>query len=216
MPARWRAEGEVHYSPASFNNHWGVPLTLARMPARAQFGIFEIGMNHAGEIEPLVRMVEPHVAIVTTVEPVHLEFFDSVEDIARAKAEIFLGLVPDGVAVINADNPACGAPDRRGAHGRGRRIVAFGEGKDAEARLDWRKLKPECSCVSAEILGEKVTYKLGAPGRHLVQNSLAVLAAVVLIGGDLAAARWRSAHLARRRAAAPDSACRSPAAARRR
>ena len=78
-------DGEVHYSPASFNNHWGVPLTLARMPASARFGIFEIGMNHAGEIEPLTRMVRPHVAIVTTVEPVHLEFFDSVEEIARGQ-----------------------------------------------------------------------------------------------------------------------------------
>ena len=181
-------EGEVHYSPASFNNHWGVPLSLARMPSSARFGIFEIGMNHAGEIEPLVKLVEPHVAIVTTVEPVHLEFFDSVEEIARAKAEIFLGLVADGVAVINRDNPFAdlliGAARMAGV----RRIVGFGESKDADARLDVVKLKPECSCVSAEILGEKVTYKLGAPGRHLVQNSLAVLAAVSLMGGDLASA----------------------------
>jgi len=181
-------EGEVHYSPASFNNHWGVPLTLARMPASARFGIFEIGMNHAGEIEPLTRMVEPHVAIVTTVEPVHLEFFDGVEDIARAKAEIFLGLVPDGVALINADNPHAALLASEARMAGVRRIVRFGEDKDAGARLDVAKLKPECSCVSAEILGEKVAYKLGAPGRHIVQNSLAVLAAVVLLGGDLAAA----------------------------
>ncbi len=179
-------DGEVHYSPASFNNHWGVPLTLARMPASARFGIFEIGMNHAGEIEPLTRMVEPHVAIVTTVEPVHLEFFDGVEDIARAKAEIFLGLVPDGVAVVNADNPHAGLLVSQARMAGVRRVVTFGEARDADARLDVAKLKPECSCVSAEILGEKVTYKLGAPGRHLVQNSLAVLAAVALLGGDLA------------------------------
>jgi UDP-N-acetylmuramoyl-tripeptide--D-alanyl-D-alanine ligase len=181
-------EGETHFSPASFNNHWGVPLSLARMPASARFGVFEIGMNHAGEIEPLVKLVEPHVAIVTTVEPVHLEFFDSVEDIARAKAEIFLGLVPDGVAVINADNPHADLLVREATMAGVRRIVRFGEYRGAEARLDLAKLKPECSCISAEILGEKVTYKLGAPGRHLVQNSLAVLAAVSLLGGDLAAA----------------------------
>jgi UDP-N-acetylmuramoyl-tripeptide--D-alanyl-D-alanine ligase len=181
-------EGEVHYSPASFNNHWGVPLSLARMPVSARFGIFEIGMNHAGEIEPLTKLVEPHVAIVTTVEPVHLEFFDSVEDIARAKAEIFLGLVPEGVAVINRDNPYADVLVSQARMAGVRRIVGFGESKDAEARLEVAKLKPECSCVSAEILGEKVTYKLGAPGRHIVQNSLAVLAAVVLLGGDLAAA----------------------------
>jgi UDP-N-acetylmuramoyl-tripeptide--D-alanyl-D-alanine ligase len=181
-------EGEVHYSPASFNNHWGVPLTLARMPESARFGIFEIGMNHAGEIEPLSRLVEPHVAIVTTVEPVHLEFFDSVEDIARAKAEIFLGLVPEGVAVINRDNPHAAVLIDQARMAGVRRIVTFGEDKGADARLDMARLKPECSCVSAEILGEKVTYKLGAPGRHVVQNSLAVLAAVVLMGGDLAGA----------------------------
>jgi UDP-N-acetylmuramoyl-tripeptide--D-alanyl-D-alanine ligase len=183
-----RPDGEVHYSLASFNNHWGVPLSLARMPVSARYGIFEIGMNHAGEIEPLTKLVEPHVAIVTTVEPVHLEFFDSVEGIARAKAEIFLGLVPDGVAVINADNPYAGILAEQAAMAGVRRIVRFGEAKDADARLDMVKLKPECSCISAEILGEKVTYKLGAPGRHLVQNSLAVLAGVFLVGADLAAA----------------------------
>ena len=144
-------------------------------------------MNHAGEIEPLARMVAPHVAIVTTVEPVHLEFFDGVEGIARAKAEIFRGLVPGGVAVINADNPHAALLASEAAAAGAGRIVRFGEGPDADARVELVKLKPECSCVSAEILGERITYKLGAPGRHIVQNSLAVLAAVVLMGGDLAA-----------------------------
>ena len=183
-----RPDGEVHASLASFNNHWGVPLSLARMPASTRYGIFEIGMNHAGEIEPLARLVAPHVAIVTTVEPVHLEFFDSVEDIARAKAEIFRGLLPDGTAVINADNPHAALLADEAAMAGIRRIVRFGEARNAEVRLDMVKLKPACSCISAEILGEKVTYKLGAPGRHLVQNSLAVLAAVSLLGADLAAA----------------------------
>ena len=171
-------DGPVHYSPASFNNHWGVPLTLARMPASAKFAVFEIGMNHAGEIRPLARMVAPHVAIVTTVEPVHLEFFADVADIARAKAEIFEGVVPGGAAVINRDNPHFDLLAR----------LAREAGVEAEARAEVIKLKPDCSCVAASILGERVTYKLGAPGRHLVQNSLAVLAAVSLLGGDLARA----------------------------
>ena len=98
------SQGVTHASAASFNNHWGVPLSLARCPASAHYAIFEIGMNHAGEIGPLVKMVRPHVAIVTTVEPVHLEFFSGIEAIADAKAEIFSGLEPGGAAILNIDN----------------------------------------------------------------------------------------------------------------
>ena len=188
-------DGEVHYSPASFNNHWGVPLTLARMPRSAKFAVVEIGMNHAGEIAPLTRLVRPEVAIVTTVGPVHLEFFDSVADIARAKGEIFEGVVPGGAAIINRDNPhydllAGMARDVGVAH-----IVGFGEHPDATARLQVVKLRPECSCVSASILGEEISYKLGAPGRHVVDNSLAVLAAVSLMGADLAKAALALARM---------------------
>jgi UDP-N-acetylmuramoyl-tripeptide--D-alanyl-D-alanine ligase len=182
------AEGPVHYSPASFNNHWGVPLTLSRMPQAARFAVFEIGMNHAGEITPLTRMVRPHAAIVTTVEPVHLEFFNSVEDIARAKAEIFLGVEPGGAAIVNRDNPHYAILEKAARAAGIERIIGFGEHADAAARLQMVKLKPDCSCVSASILGEPVSYKLGAPGRHVVQNSLAVLAAVAVLGGDLAKA----------------------------
>ena len=117
---RSRADGETHASVASYNNHWGVPLSLARCPETARYAVFEIGMNHAGEIEPLTRLVRPHVAIITTVEPVHLEFFGSVEAIADAKAEIFLGLEPGGAAVINRDNPQF-ARLERGAQARRRR-----------------------------------------------------------------------------------------------
>ena len=98
------AQGQTHASVASFNNHWGVPLSLARCPATARFAVFEIGMNHAGEITPLVKMVRPHVAIITTVEPVHLEFFSGIEAIADAKAEIFEGVEPGGAVVLNRDN----------------------------------------------------------------------------------------------------------------
>jgi UDP-N-acetylmuramoyl-tripeptide--D-alanyl-D-alanine ligase len=181
------ADGETHASAASYNNHWGVPLSLARCPASVKYAVFEIGMNHAGEITPLTQLVRPHVAIVTTVEPVHLEYFGSVEKIADAKAEIFSGLTPGGAAVLNRDNAQY---DRLAAAARqvGARILAFGEASEADARLIRYALHPECSTVEANILGEPVTYKLGAPGRHLVMNSLAVLAAVALVGADLALA----------------------------
>jgi UDP-N-acetylmuramoyl-tripeptide--D-alanyl-D-alanine ligase len=195
LAAALAPDGEVHYSPASFNNHWGVPLTLARMPVSAKYGVFEIGMNHAGEIEPLVKMVRPDVAIITTVEPVHLEYFKDVKAIARAKAEIFLGVVPGGVAVLNRDNPHYTLLAKLAKEAGIERIVSFGEHKKADLRLDLVSLKPECSCVSATIFGERVSYKLGAPGRHLVQNSIAVLGAVSLLGADMAKAVMAFASL---------------------
>jgi UDP-N-acetylmuramoyl-tripeptide--D-alanyl-D-alanine ligase len=182
------SSGEAHVSPASFNNHWGVPLSLARMAPAARYGVFEIGMNHAGEITPLVRMVRPHVAIITAVEPVHLEFFASVAEIADAKAEIFLGLEPGGAAVINRDNPHFARLRRRAEEASVHNIVSFGEHAGAEARLLKCALHPDCSTVEAKILDQPITYKIGAPGRHLVMNSLAVLAAASLVGADLARA----------------------------
>ena len=113
-------DGETHASAASYNNHWGVPLSLARCPASARYAVLEMGMNHAGEIEPLSRLVRPHVAIITTVEPVHLEFFGSLAKIADAKAEIFLGLEAGGAAVINRDNPHFAHLKRRAKAGRRR------------------------------------------------------------------------------------------------
>src|SRR5215510_9867550 len=187
--------GATHASLASYNNHWGVPLSLARCPEDARFAVFEIGMNHAGEIEPLTRLVRPHVAIVTTVEPVHLEFFGSVEAIADAKAEIFLGLERDGAAVLNRDNPHFARLERSAREAGAARIVSFGEHERADARLMKCSLQPDSSTVQARILGSDVTYKLGAPGRHLVLNSLAVLATVVLLGADLALAALALAEL---------------------
>jgi UDP-N-acetylmuramoyl-tripeptide--D-alanyl-D-alanine ligase len=181
-------DGETHASVASFNNHWGVPLSLARLPASARFAVFELGMNHAGEIEPLTRLVRPHVAIITTVEPVHLEFFANVEAIADAKAEIFLGLEPGGAAVLPRDNPQFDRLAAAARAAKAERIVGFGEHKAAEARLIDAALKPDCSTARANILGEEIAFKVGAPGRHLVQNCLAVLAAVKLAGADLALA----------------------------
>ncbi|HVY57579.1 MAG TPA: UDP-N-acetylmuramoylalanyl-D-glutamyl-2,6-diaminopimelate--D-alanyl-D-alanine ligase [Xanthobacteraceae bacterium] len=180
--------GETHASVASFNNHWGVPLSLARCPESARYAVFEIGMNHAGEITPLTQMVRPHVAIVTTVEPVHLEFFGSVEAIADAKAEIFLGLEPGGAAVLNRDNAHFARLSRRAQEAGVGRVVTFGAHADADARLLACAGHDDSSTVEASILGTRVVYKLGAPGRHLVMNSLAVLAAASLLGADLALA----------------------------
>lgn len=188
-------QGETHASVASFNNHWGVPLTLARCPASVKFAIFEIGMNHAGEIEPLVKMVRPHVAIITTVEPVHLEFFSGIEAIADAKAEIFAGLEPGGAAVLNRDNSQF-ARLSKSAKGAGiKRIVSFGSDGKADARLMDVSLHPACSAVRASILGQDITYKIAMPGRHMVMNSLAVLAAASLAGADLALSALALAQL---------------------
>jgi UDP-N-acetylmuramoyl-tripeptide--D-alanyl-D-alanine ligase len=188
-------QGETHASAASYNNHWGVPLSLARCPQSARYAVFEMGMNHAGEIAPLTRLVRPQVAIVTTVEPVHLEFFSSVEAIADAKAEIFLGLEPGGAAVINRDNPQFSRLEDSARRAGVARIVSFGEHARADARLMNCSLQPDGSAVQARILGTDVTYKVGAPGRHVVLNSLAVLAAVSLSGADLALAALALAEL---------------------
>ncbi|HEY6831644.1 MAG TPA: UDP-N-acetylmuramoylalanyl-D-glutamyl-2,6-diaminopimelate--D-alanyl-D-alanine ligase, partial [Pseudolabrys sp.] len=182
------ASGLTHASAASYNNHWGVPLSLARCPQSAKYAVFEIGMNHAGEITPLTRLVRPHVAIGTTIEPVHLEYFGSLEKIADAKAEIFAGIEPGGAGVLNRDNAQFGHLAAAAKAAGVTRIVSFGEDAQADARLSRYALHAECSTAEAEILGAHVTYKLGAPGRHLVQNSLAVLAAASLAGADLALA----------------------------
>jgi UDP-N-acetylmuramoyl-tripeptide--D-alanyl-D-alanine ligase len=181
-------QGETHASAASFNNHWGVPLSLARCPASARFAVFEIGMNHAGEIEPLVRMVRPHISIITTVEPVHLEFFVGIEAIADAKAEIFAGVEPGGAAVLNRDNSQF-ARLKASAEKQGiARIVSFGSDATADSRLLDLSLHATSSAVHANILGRDVSYKVGTPGRHITMNSLAVLTAASLAGADLALA----------------------------
>ncbi|WP_127088880.1 UDP-N-acetylmuramoylalanyl-D-glutamyl-2,6-diaminopimelate--D-alanyl-D-alanine ligase [Aquabacter cavernae] len=188
------ADGLTHASAASYNNHWGVPLSLARLPREARFGVFEIGMNHPGEITPLVQMVRPHVAIVTTVEPVHMAQFSGIEAIADAKAEIFAGLEPGGVAVLNCDNPQFGRLEAA-ARARGARVVTFGADASADSRLVDLCLKSDCSTLVADVLGTRVTLKVGMPGRHIVQNILAVLAAAHLLGADLALAGLALARL---------------------
>src|SRR5580704_17337156 len=188
-------DGPTHASVASYNNHWGVPLSLARCPADVRYAVFEMGMNHAGEIAPLSRLARPDVALITTIAPVHLEFFGSLTKIADAKAEIFQGLQPDGVAVLNRDIPQFAHLQRRAGEAGVRRVVSFGAHAKADACLIKCVLHPRCSTVQADILGTELTYKVGAPGRHLVLNSLAVLACAELAGADLALAALALAEL---------------------
>lgn len=185
--------GPAHASGKSYNNLWGVPLSLARMPRQSRFGVFEIGMNHAGEITPLAGLVRPHIAIITTVAPVHIEFFPSVAAIAEAKAEVFHGLEPGGAAILNRDSEHFAFLEKRAKEAGALMAISFGAGEKAAARLVMADLEPDRSFVTAEILGEPVDYEIGAAGGHLVMNSLAVLAAAKLAGADvkLAAASLR-------------------------
>ncbi len=176
--------GATHAAEKSFNNHWGVPLTLARMPANARYGVFEIGMNHAGEITPLTQLVRPHVAIVTTVDPVHLEYFDTVEGIAEAKAEIFSGLEPGGTAILNRDNAYFELlAERASAHGA--RVVSFGRSEAADVRPEVWTLEPDGTNVVVRLGDRRIAYKVGAPGAHIAQNSLAVVGALDALGADV-------------------------------
>ncbi|HAP10404.1 MAG TPA: UDP-N-acetylmuramoylalanyl-D-glutamyl-2,6-diaminopimelate--D-alanyl-D-alanine ligase, partial [Afipia sp.] len=149
----------------------------------------------AGGGEPLVKMVRPHVAIITTVEPVHLEFFSGIEAIADAKAEIFLGVEPGGAVVLNRDNPQFARLTKSANAAKIERIVSFGSDEKADARLIDVSLHPACSAVHASILGQDITYKIGMPGRHMAMNSLAVLAAASLAGADLALSALALAQL---------------------
>jgi UDP-N-acetylmuramoyl-tripeptide--D-alanyl-D-alanine ligase len=176
--------GATHASAASYNNHWGVPLTLARMPANARFGVFEMGMNHAGEIVPLTRMTRPHVALVTTIAPVHIEHLGSIEAIADAKAEIFLGLEPHGTAVLNRDAPQFERL-KKAAAARGARVLSFGRGVDCDARLIDVEAIEGGSRVRARVLGRELAFELGAPGVHMAENALSALLAAEALGADL-------------------------------
>jgi UDP-N-acetylmuramoyl-tripeptide--D-alanyl-D-alanine ligase len=176
--------GATHASEKSYNNHWGVPLTLARLPKPVQYGVFEIGMNHPGEITPLTEMVRPHVVVITTVEPVHLAQFNSVEEIAEAKAEILKGLVPGGTAVLPRDNAHFPLLRER-AMAVGARILTFGYHDEADFRCVQVELGPKGSSVIAGQGSQRFPYKVGAPGEHFVRNSLAVLATLRALGADI-------------------------------
>ena len=179
------ALGTTHCSAASYNNHWGVPLSLASLPCDAKYGVFEVGMNHFGELRNLVSFVRPHVALVTTIAPAHLEFFGSCEAIADAKSEIFEGIVPGGAALIPADSPYADRLLARARQAHVARILKFGEKPGSDARLTAYDETSDGSHVKADICGMPVDFRLSAPGRHIAQNAVGALLAVALLDGDV-------------------------------
>ncbi|MBT6093392.1 MAG: UDP-N-acetylmuramoylalanyl-D-glutamyl-2,6-diaminopimelate--D-alanyl-D-alanine ligase [Rhodospirillaceae bacterium] len=185
LQAQPGAAGSVTATEGNLNNHWGLPLSLARMPEATRFGIFEMGMSSGGEISPLSRMARPHVALITTVAHSHSEFFEGLEQIADAKAEIFDGLTEDGTAVLNRDNAMyahlLAAARKAGATN----IVTFGANAEADCRLLDVELHSQHSDIKAEINGRSIAYTLGVPGRHLALNSLGVLVAAQALGADV-------------------------------
>lgn len=179
------AQAKTEASVASYNNHVGVPISLARLPREAHYGVFEIGMNHPGEIEPLARLVAAHVGVVTNVEPAHIGHMGSEEAIADEKACLFAGMEPGAVAVLNRDNRHF---ERLVAGARRfgvTRVVGFGRSEQADARLVACTLQDTGSDVVATLHGRKLEYRLGAPGEHWVLNSLAALAVVEALGADV-------------------------------
>ena len=178
--------GAVAASAASYNNHWGVPLSLARMPLESAFGVFEIGMNHAGEIRALVKFVRPHVAVVTTVAPAHLEHFGTVEAIADAKAEIFEGIEPGGAAILPAENPQYGRLLGHAKASGVSNILAFGKSPTADARLLSATTQGDGQSVLATIGKMRLAFSVSAAGGHIAMNSIAALLAARELGADVA------------------------------
>ncbi|MCY4314770.1 MAG: UDP-N-acetylmuramoyl-tripeptide--D-alanyl-D-alanine ligase [Roseovarius sp.] len=187
--------GSTHVAEASYNNHWGVPLTLARMPADVRFAVVELGMNHPGEIEPLALMARPHVAIVTAIAPAHLEAFDNIDGIAHEKASMFRGLENGGSAVVNGDPPASEIL-ARAAREATDRVVTFGTSPGNHHRLDRVDVMENVTIGHARAWRTPILYKVAAPGRHFAMNALGVIAAVRELGCDRAMAiadlvRWQ-------------------------
>ena len=188
------ARGAAHRSVKSYNNHTGVPLSLARMPADTRFGVFEMGMNHAGELAQLTRLVRPHIAIVTTIAPAHVAFFRDETEIADAKGEIFQGLEPGGTAIVPYDSPH---RDRLIAAARphAARVVTFGLSKDADFRpIETMRVKTG-TFINARFGDRELSFTLSQPGEHWVSNAMAVLAAVEAAGGDMEQAGLALAEL---------------------
>ena len=175
-------------SEGNLNNHWGAPLSLARMPRDTEIGIFELGMNHADEIRPLAKMVRPHAAIITIVEAVHIEFFASVAAIADAKAEILEGLVPGGTAILPRDNEHFARMAARAKALGVAHIIGFGAHAASDVRLIDCQTMPSGNQVTADVFGARIEFATGLAGRHQATNALSVLAAVQAIGADVARA----------------------------
>lgn len=174
--------GAVHYSPASFNNHFGVPLTLARMPQETDFAVFEIGMSHAGEITPLTDMVRPHLALITRIAAAHMGHFNSLEEIAAAKAEIFSGLEPEGAVLLNADDAQYEFLLKKAKAADRHRIYSFGRSKKADYHLAEERLLPHGQEIAVSCNGGKPRiFRLNARGAHMAENACAVAASFALL-----------------------------------
>jgi UDP-N-acetylmuramoyl-tripeptide--D-alanyl-D-alanine ligase len=187
LRAMLAGQGRVHAAEASYNNHWGVPLTLARMPADAEFAVLEIGMNRPGEIAPLSRLARPHVAMITIVAAAHLEAFEDLDGIAREKAAIFEGLEPGGTAILNADLAT--TPILQAAAERARaRVVRFGEAAGAHHRVTQVTLAGDRTVVEGRAWRTPLLFKIGASGRHFAVNAIGALAVVQALGADRAQA----------------------------
>lgn len=181
------ARGPVHAAEASYNNHWGVPLTLARMPPEAAFAVIEVGMNHPGEIAPLARLARPHVAMITTIGTAHLEAFGVVEGIAREKASIVEGLEPGGILVMPGDLPTSSIL-ADAAHAVGATSVTFGTGAGEDWQLGTVTLAQDTTVVQARHAGLPILFKVRTAGRHFAKNALGVLATAHALGLDPAVA----------------------------
>ena len=177
------AQGKVHAAEASFNNHWGVPITLARLPEDADFAVIEIGMNHPGEIAPLARLARPHAAMITTIAPAHLEAFEDLAGIAREKATIFEGLEPGGVAVVPTGlevSPILAAA----AQARAAKVLSFGPAEGSDYRLIAATIAGDATIVQAEHGGKPFLFKVMTPGKHFANNALGVIALAEAVGAD--------------------------------
>jgi UDP-N-acetylmuramoyl-tripeptide--D-alanyl-D-alanine ligase len=181
-------QGETYATEGSLNNHWGLPLSLARLPRTAKYGVFELGMNHPGEIGPLTKLTRPHVALITTIEAVHSAHFKSIEEIADAKAEIFHGLEPDGTAILNRDNSQFAHLHMKAKSLGIKNLVSFGSSENADLKIINFEVDADYSNVTAQFKEDELQYRISIPGYHWVLNSLGILGGVAAAGGDIVAA----------------------------
>ncbi|PPR77725.1 MAG: hypothetical protein CFH01_01396, partial [Alphaproteobacteria bacterium MarineAlpha2_Bin1] len=177
----------VYANEGNLNNQIGVPLSLARMPARTDFAILEFGMNNPGEISELTRLARPNYALITSVEAAHLENFKTIEDIADAKSEIFEGVESKGIVILNRDSNFYNKLSKK-AIGYNLKVISFGSNLKANVKLTSYVLHEKCSCVKSDINGQKIVLKIGVPGMHVISNCLSVLAMVQAVGGDISLA----------------------------
>ena len=179
------AQAPTEASAASYNNHVGVPISLARLPVEARYGVFEIGMNQPGEIEPLARQVEAHVGLITNIEAAHIGHMGSEEAIADEKACLFAGMANGAIAVLNRDNRHYSLLAEKARRFGVTRVVGFGKTKGADARLLACTLHDSGSDIESEVFGHRLAYRLGAAGEHWALNSVAALAVVSSLGADV-------------------------------